>query len=488
MMTQLTRAPLTKTLGSRVWHRIPSEAVDHWQPPSSCVMTGRSAQLRTMRCSYTKPGASTIEHQLPLTVAAQTRQRAWAIDAAAVVLVAVAVALQLSVPLLILIASSLLVGAFRSHLVSRPRIKSRTDGLWVRVPAVGVAALDEAVVGALRAHHGLVRTAPLHGAPAPAGVAQASPAGAARPRRLLGPRKAESVEHRAVAYFPITRTALGNLDAGDYAQAGTAMGDLHPDEQLAVLWQADPDRTASWPVDVGPVGLGALAQGVGRIKHGWEIRGTGPVSAVPRETLERFWSQLRSAEEMLYEAQRQAPASPLPLAVLLTSGRGLEIPSRELRTRAERSMALYPTFAAASALMVGIGPMSGGKPEDSYGFLNAIFESTERGHPTRGAVAFAARECVHAQQMTTPCRALFGRLVSDLLTSPPPCNGVELEILAEAAYVAVRINEPRAAELFERLEGRWCGTWKHIADPTALLRPTDTTKPVRTSTQQKVAP
>jgi hypothetical protein len=470
---------------NRVWQLIPHEAITHWQKPARCVMTGATEQLHPVSCTFTVPGSTGSERRLPVQISQRVGRRDLAVVLFAVVaLGAVAAIARPAVPVLIGAMAIVSAAAVVLHGRARPRLKGRPEGVWIRVPQIAADVIDDAVVSALRAHHGLQRdvgttessadSSPFANAdehdPAPnAAPARSAKGVAQRPKLRIGTKRSAGIEHRATMHFGPTRDAVEHVDAGRYADAAAACTALSPDEHLAVLWQADPTRATNWPLDNDPKGVGHLAGGVGLIKLGWSIRGTGPTETVPRADMERFWSHLRTAETLFLESERRNPSSPLPSAAMITSGRGLEIPTRELQVRSQQSMSLSPTFSAASALVVGLGPVWGGKPDDAMAFVSSIFEATEPGHPARGAAAFAARECLHAGQMTTRTRTMFSQLVKDLVGGPAPTNAVELEILAEATYVAARLGDNRTSALAAHLDSRWCAVWQHVPDPIALI-------------------
>ncbi|MFE2298694.1 hypothetical protein ACFXAW_10885 [Streptomyces sp. NPDC059445] len=185
-------------------------------------------------------------------------------------------------------------------------------------------------------------------------------------------------------------------DAGDWEAVKAALAPFDPGRDHMVLAElAELDGVQDWIVraveeDKEHRATALLISGTRHIAWGWEARTSARAVNVTQEQWRVFRERLLIGEEHLLEAAELRPEWITPWRRLLTSARGMSLPSSVKETRLDAALRRDPLDLATHVEWVSqLQPRWGGEPGQALAFAREALGRAPQGHPLGCVIAMA---------------------------------------------------------------------------------------------------
>ena len=169
-----------------------------------------------------------------------------------------------------------------------------------------------------------------------------------------------------------------------------SVADLERFTHLVSEVEGHPEIFDAWVERAPDEPMAWLARGAYGVGWAWAARGGGYAETVSEEQWELFFERLNRAESDLMRAAEMDPQDPLPWSHMLVSGRGLQVPTEELRMRLDEVQSRRPWLVEAHMqLLQSLCAKWFGSDEESLEFARATSREAPEGAAVHALVPMA---------------------------------------------------------------------------------------------------
>lgn len=190
--------------------------------------------------------------------------------------------------------------------------------------------------------------------------------------------------------IPTFRAALAQGEASPFVAACEAADPIRREFLVHTATHDQPsiDFVTTWPDREPEQALAWLMRGSQRISEAWAARGRGYATTVEDGAWPTFFEGLDAAEADLMQAAGRD--DPVAWSLLLTSGRGLDVPKEELAYRYRMATMTAPGLPiAADQYLQGLCAKWGGSDAAMLGFARDVVSSAPTGDPRHRLIPIA---------------------------------------------------------------------------------------------------